>query len=138
MRRLAWIPALVLIVAAWQAWIDLRSVPDYLAPALSDITSSLWDARSTFTSEAAVTAREMLTAAANLVRPGGRLVYSVCTLTNAETEAIDEWLADALPDLVAQPRPGEPWQPLGRGARLLPQTADTDGMYVVGLQSKRS
>jgi len=59
-RRLAWIPALVLIIAAWQAWIDLRDVPDYIAPAPTDITRALWDGRSTFASEAAVTAREML------------------------------------------------------------------------------
>src|SRR2546430_6972172 len=45
--------------------------------------------------------REMLTAAAELVRPGGRLVYSVCTLTRAETEVIDEWLASRHPQLTA-------------------------------------
>jgi 16S rRNA (cytosine967-C5)-methyltransferase len=78
--------------------------------------------------------KELLTAAANLVRPGGRLVYSVCTLTNAETRAIDEWLTDACPDLAAEPAPKEPWLPFGRGARLLPQSADTDGMYVLGLR----
>jgi putative hydroxymethylpyrimidine transport system permease protein len=69
-RRLAWIPALVLMIAAWQAWIDLRSVPDYIAPAPSDITSALWDARSTFASEAAVTAREMLVGFAVAVAAG--------------------------------------------------------------------
>jgi 16S rRNA (cytosine967-C5)-methyltransferase len=83
--------------------------------------------------ELALLQRELLSAAAALVRPGGRVVYSVCTLTAAETLGIDEWLADALPGLVADAPPGEPWQPVGRGARLLPQTADTDGMYVLGL-----
>jgi len=80
--------------------------------------------------------RELLSAAAELVAPGGRIVYSVCTLTNAETRAIDAWLADCHPDLVAEAPPGAPWQPFGRGARLLPQAADTDGMYVLGLQRK--
>ena len=80
--------------------------------------------------------RQLLGAAGDLVRPGGRLVYSVCTLTNAETLAIDEWLAGERPDLVAEPPPGEPWRPMGRGARLLPQNADTDGMYVLGLRRK--
>lgn len=78
--------------------------------------------------------RDLLDGAAPLVRPGGKLVYSVCTLTLEETEAIDRWLAEAHPDLVAAPPPGPPWAPLGRGARLLPQTAGTDGMYVVGLR----
>ena len=80
--------------------------------------------------------RDILTAAADLVRPGGRLVYSVCTLTNAETLAIDEWLATEHADLLAEPPPAEPWRPAGRGARLLPQDADTDGMYVLGLRRK--
>jgi len=78
--------------------------------------------------------RGLLTGAADLLRPGGTLVYSVCTLTDAETKAIDEWIAEARPDLNARTPPGEPWQPFGRGARLLPQDADTDGMYVLGLQ----
>jgi len=77
--------------------------------------------------------KELLVAAADVVRPGGRLVYSVCTLTNAETTLIDDWLMRTRPDLEAGPPPGDPWEPVGRGARLLPQTADTDGMYVLAL-----
>ena len=65
--------------------------------------------------------RELLGAAADLVRPGGTLVYSVCTLTAAETVGVDEWLAEAHPDLEAVLPPGEPWQPHGRGGLLLPQ-----------------
>jgi 16S rRNA (cytosine967-C5)-methyltransferase len=77
--------------------------------------------------------RAIVDATADLVRPGGRLVYSVCTLTDAETRAIDDHLAAARPDLVAEPPPGAPWQPVGRGARVLPQDADTDGMYILRL-----
>lgn len=78
--------------------------------------------------------RSMVDAAARLVRPGGRLVYSVCTLTDAEGRAIDEHLAGARPDLIAEPPPEGPWQPHGRGARLLPQSAGTDGMYLLRLR----
>jgi 16S rRNA (cytosine967-C5)-methyltransferase len=63
-----------------------------------------------------------------MVRPGGTLVYSVCTLTAAETTGVDEWLATTRPDLVPTAPPGEPWQRWGRGAMLLPQAAGTDGM----------
>jgi 16S rRNA (cytosine967-C5)-methyltransferase len=77
--------------------------------------------------------RELLTAAAALVRPGGRLVYSVCTLTSAETIGIDEWAMEQLPDFTAAPAPGDPWQPWGRGGLLLPSAADTDGMFVLVL-----
>jgi 16S rRNA (cytosine967-C5)-methyltransferase len=78
--------------------------------------------------------RQLLSAALPLVRPGGVLVYSVCTLTREETSDIDGWLARAEPGLEPLPLPGPPWQRVGRGARLLPQAADTDGMYVLGLR----
>ena len=70
--------------------------------------------------------RALLDAAAGLLRPGGQLVYSVCTLTEAETSAVaahasrDDRL-ELLPALV------QPWSPHGGGAMLLPD-ADHDGM----------
>jgi 16S rRNA (cytosine967-C5)-methyltransferase len=80
--------------------------------------------------------RRLVGAAVELLRPGGTLVYSVCTLTEAETRAVDEHLAMAHPDLVPEPVPDGPWQSHGRGARLLPQTADTDGMYLLRLRRR--
>jgi 16S rRNA (cytosine967-C5)-methyltransferase len=71
--------------------------------------------------------RELLDEAVTLVRPGGTLTYSVCTLTRAETIDVADGLATRH-DLVALESPGEPWRPWGSGALLLPQTADTDGM----------
>lgn len=78
--------------------------------------------------------RELVEAAVAAVRPGGVVVYSVCTLTLAETLGVDRWSSVAHPSLVALPPPGPPWTPLGRGARLLPQSAGTDGMYVLSLR----
>jgi len=52
----------------------------------------------------------------------------VCSLTAAETTAVDDRLAADRPDLVPADPPGEPWEPWGRGALLLPQAAGTDGM----------
>jgi 16S rRNA (cytosine967-C5)-methyltransferase len=83
--------------------------------------------------ELAALQRQLLASAAELVRPGGRLLYSVCTLTAAESTDIDAWAQEALPTLEADPIPGAPWESLGRGARLLPQAAGTDGMYVLSL-----
>lgn len=77
--------------------------------------------------------RELLDAATAMVRPGGRLVYSVCTLTAAETTGIDDWVAAAHPELTAEPPPPAPWEPRGRGALLLPSHAGTDGMYLLVL-----
>ncbi|HRW37021.1 MAG TPA: transcription antitermination factor NusB [Aquihabitans sp.] len=74
--------------------------------------------------------RELLDAAATLVRPGGWLTYSVCTLTVAETIAVaDSFAADHEGWTAADP-PGGPWRPWGSGALLLPQIADTDGMAI--------
>jgi 16S rRNA (cytosine967-C5)-methyltransferase len=78
--------------------------------------------------------RSFVDAAIPLLRPGGTLAYSVCTLTNAETRAIDDHLATAFPALVPVDPPGAPWTPHGRGSRLLPQSAGTDGMYLLRLR----
>ena len=77
--------------------------------------------------------RRLLTAVVPMVAPGGVLVYSVCTLTRAETLDIDNWLSTHLPPGwgEAVKPPGPPWEALGRGALLLPQAAGTDGMYVL-------
>jgi 16S rRNA (cytosine967-C5)-methyltransferase len=78
--------------------------------------------------------RALLAAAAPTVRPGGRLVYSVCTLTPEETIEIDNWAEHALTEFVALERAGSPWRPHGRGAILLPSDAHTDGMFVLVLE----
>lgn len=78
--------------------------------------------------------RVLLDAAVALVRPGGLLVYSVCTLTAAETLEVDSWLASTYPDLEPVSL-GGPWRPAGRGGRLLPQDEDTDGMFVLALRA---
>ncbi|CAN5425689.1 hypothetical protein BH10ACT1_BH10ACT1_16000 [soil metagenome] len=72
----------------------------------------------------------LLSAAALLVRPGGTLVYSVCTLTSAETTGVAADFSAANPTWSAASVPGEPWRPWGSGALLLPQAAGTDGMAI--------
>ncbi len=78
--------------------------------------------------------RDLLAATAPLLRPGGTLTYSVCTLTTEETTGVDAWLAGTSPALEALPPPGDPWRPSGRGALLLPQAAGTDGMFLLQLR----
>jgi 16S rRNA (cytosine967-C5)-methyltransferase len=78
--------------------------------------------------------RRIVDAAVPLLRPGGVLVYSVCTLTAAETIGIDEHLAATQPDLEPLDPPGVPWITHGRGALLLPQAANTDGMMILRLR----
>jgi len=75
---------------------------------------------------------DLLAGAAALVRPGGQLVYSVCTVTEAETAGVDRRFREAEPR--AEPEPvGRPWRPHGdhgSGGLLLPQDLDSEGMAV--------
>jgi 16S rRNA (cytosine967-C5)-methyltransferase len=79
--------------------------------------------------------RDALRSAATLVRPGGRLVYSVCTVSAAETLDVDAWAASTLPEFRALPPPPPPWRAHGRGGLLLPHDAGTDGMFVLALEA---
>jgi 16S rRNA (cytosine967-C5)-methyltransferase len=79
--------------------------------------------------------RELVDAAAGLVRSGGVLVYSVCTLTERESVGVDEHLAEAHSELEPLPMSEPPWRPWGRGALLLPHDAGTDGMFLLRLRA---
>ena len=76
--------------------------------------------------------QRMLDAAAPLVRPGGTLVYSVCTVTAAES--IDHRVPDGF-ELIDDPLPA-PWRPFGTGYRLLPHDDDTDGMVILRYRAR--
>lgn len=86
---------------------------------------------------------ELLQAAQPLVKPGGRLVYSVCTVTTAETtDQLNHIGADFSPvDIGTEPPAGfehSPWRALEpHGAMLLPQDHDTDGMAVFAWTRER-
>jgi 16S rRNA (cytosine967-C5)-methyltransferase len=77
-------------------------------------------------SELATLQQQMIDAAALLVRHDGFLVYSVCTLTAAES--IEHTFPAGFRPLE---RPPSPWRPYGDGARLLPIDAGTDGMTIL-------
>ena len=68
----------------------------------------------------------LLDATVDLVRPGGQLVYSVCTLSAAETLQVAARFAEDA-RLEPMPPPAEPWVAHGDGAMLLPG-AEHDGM----------
>jgi 16S rRNA (cytosine967-C5)-methyltransferase len=70
-----------------------------------------------------------------VVRNGGSLIYSVCTLTDAETVAVDERVGRELPDL-APLALDAPWRTRGRGGQILPQDRNSDGMFAVRYQKR--
>ena len=94
-----------------------------------------WRIETTDVENLAALQRQLVDAAIPLLRAGGVLVYSVCTLTKAESLGIDEHLANEHPSLQPLDPPPAPWQPWGRGALLLPQTEGTDGMTILRLRS---
>jgi 16S rRNA (cytosine967-C5)-methyltransferase len=67
--------------------------------------------------------------AASLLRPGGTLVYSVCTFPRAETDAACDALVGKARDLVPHPFLGPDGDEVPR-ARLWPHRHGTDAMFV--------
>ena len=67
--------------------------------------------------------------AASLLKPGGVLVYSVCTFPRAETDAASDALLGKAPFLEAYAFPGPDGEIVDR-ARLWPHLHGTDAMFV--------
>jgi 16S rRNA (cytosine967-C5)-methyltransferase len=86
-----------------------------------------WRITATDVAELADLQRGILSSAAPLVRSGGVLVYSVCTLT-AE-ESIDHPIPAGFAPITASP--GDEWRPYRHGWRVLPHDHDTDGMVLI-------
>jgi 16S rRNA (cytosine967-C5)-methyltransferase len=78
-------------------------------------------------SELADLQRRIISSAAQLLRPGGWLIYSVCTFT-AE-ESIDHAVPQGFTPVELPP--GDQWREFGHGWRVLPQDHDTDGMVLI-------
>lgn len=81
---------------------------------------------------AALQAR-LLGVGAQLVRPGGRLVYAVCSLLREEGEMQIEAFLEAQPDWTADALPFAMGLPAGPGRRLTPAHDGTDGFFVASL-----
>lgn len=71
-------------------------------------------------------------AAADLVRPGGRLVYAVCTFPRSETDAVCDLLLRHRPDLEPVATPGA--DGTVQRHRLWPHRDGTDGMFVAAFR----
>jgi 16S rRNA (cytosine967-C5)-methyltransferase len=78
---------------------------------------------------------DLVDSAVGLLRPGGVLAYSVCTLTALESLRVDDHLASTHPELERLPPQERPWREWGRGSIVLPQDAGTDGMFLLRLRA---
>ncbi len=90
--------------------------------------------------ELADTQQRILAAAAELLKPGGRLVYATCSLLQEENEDIVEKFLAARPEFHMVPvneileRRHIPLSMTGDALRLLPHLHQTDGFYAVALE----
>jgi 16S rRNA (cytosine967-C5)-methyltransferase len=84
----------------------------------------------------------ILTAAATLVRPGGRLVYATCSLLNEENQQIVDAFLAQHPDF--SPCPAHETLPLPNATantphlQLLPHRHGTDGFYAALLERRQN
>jgi 16S rRNA (cytosine967-C5)-methyltransferase len=75
---------------------------------------------------------KLLTAAAAAVKPGGKLVYAVCTLTRSETTAVVEAFQTKFPIFTPLPftNPLVPDSQASPSLTLLPQHHSCNGMFI--------
>jgi 16S rRNA (cytosine967-C5)-methyltransferase len=82
--------------------------------------------------------KQLLANAALAVKPGGKLIYAVCTLTKSETadvvEAFEAQFKDFQPLAVLNPL--KPDEPSGARVWIWPQDSGGNGMFVAVWQKK--
>ena len=76
----------------------------------------------------------ILVGVAPLVRPGGRLVYSVCTYPRAETDAVCDAILRRTATL--EPAPIEGPDGVADRVRLWPHRHSTDAMFVAAFRRR--
>jgi 16S rRNA (cytosine967-C5)-methyltransferase len=82
-------------------------------------------------SELAVVQRQLLNHVAPALKPGGRLVYAVCTLTRTETTAVADAFTAAHPEFEPDPVLGQTPQ-----LTLWPQDLNANGMFIAAWKRK--
>ena len=93
--------------------------------------------------ELTATQQRILAAAADLVRPGGRLVYATCSLLREENDDIVEAFLAARPEFIVIPagdiltRRHVPLTMEDPALRLYPHRHHTDGFYAMALERKQ-
>ena len=82
--------------------------------------------------------QEIINNAARYVKPGGLLLYSTCTLVQAENEAVVEEFLRTHPDFTTEPLPLFAPLPSNESGMLalVPGEYDTDGFFICRLRRK--
>ncbi|MGN6644579.1 MAG: hypothetical protein ACTHKU_16430, partial [Verrucomicrobiota bacterium] len=87
-------------------------------------------------SELSAIQKNLLKHAATAVKPGGNLIYSVCTLTNAETTQVADDFEAHFTDFKPLPviNPAAPEQSASTRHWLWPQNSGGNGMFIAAWQ----
>jgi 16S rRNA (cytosine967-C5)-methyltransferase len=88
----------------------------------------LWRGKKEDPTKLALRQVEIAAAASDLLKPGGRLVYAVCTFPRAETDAAADSLVRHRPDLVPEATFGPSGEALRH--RIWPHRDGGDGMFI--------
>lgn len=82
--------------------------------------------------ELAAVQQQLLANAASAVKPGGKMIYSVCTLTRRETTAVAQHFLKNFPDFEPLPirHPLRPAAPPASQISIWPQEFDSNGMFI--------
>ncbi|MDB6065191.1 MAG: rsmB 1 [Pedosphaera sp.] len=93
-----------------------------------------WTATAEDVRELSEVQTRLLTGAAAALKPGGKLIYSVCTLTHAETVEVAEAVTRQCPELKPMElrNPVGPKEPINGPLWMWPETAGGNGMFICG------
>ena len=81
---------------------------------------------------------KILKNASKLIKSGGRLIYSTCSLEKEENETVCEKFLSANPDFIKiKPRVAEEFLTAEDFARTFPQRDETDGFFIAVFEKKR-
>lgn len=82
--------------------------------------------------------KEILDNVSRYVKPGGKLLYSTCTLVRAENEDVVEAFLQSHPDFIKEPLPLPASFPKNESGMLalVPGEYDTDGFFICRLRRK--
>lgn len=86
--------------------------------------------------ELAEVQKQLLANVVPSLKPGGRLIYSVCTLTRAETAEVQEAITQRFPELrpIGLKNPLDANQAAAETIWLWPQEVEGNGMFICGWQ----
>ena len=93
-----------------------------------------WTTTAQDVKEMAEIQQRLLLRAARAVKPGGKLIYAVCTLARSETTAVADLCSPQLPGFAPLAWPAFASEPPAASGRrwILPQTYDGNGMFLAG------